>query len=213
MKNVLILKTSILGEGSVSNQLIGETLARLEQAGETLNVVERDFATVAVPHLDAEWLAAIGTDKADRTPEQHAKADFSDSLIAELQAADIVVIGMPMYNFTVPSMLKAWVDHVARAGVTFTYTESGPRGLLKEKTALLVSAMGGVHQVGETDFLRPYMKQIMAFLGIEDVHFVTANGLNMGPTRRESGLQDAQGEIDNLIAAAGPAAGKQEVAA
>ena len=113
-----------------------------------------------------------------------------------------------MYNFSVPSMLKAWVDHIARAGVTFKYTDSGAVGLLQDKRVYLVTAMGGIHEAGATDFLRPYMKQIMAFIGLSDVHFITADGLNMGPERREQGLARASKQIVDILNSQG-----EEVAA
>ena len=198
MKNVLHITTSIMGEGSVSSQLMDELLAELG-AQETLNVTERDFAHQAIPHLDESWLAALSTAEADRSLEQQQKAAFSDQLIAELQAADTLVIGLPMYNFSLPSMLKAWVDHIARAGLTFKYTENGSVGLLEGKRVYLVVAMGGIHETSATDFLRPYMKHILAFVGLHDVEFITANGLNMGPESREKGLADARAQIAEVV--------------
>jgi FMN-dependent NADH-azoreductase len=132
--------------------------------------------------------------------EQQEKASFSDSLISEIQVADILVIGLPMYNFTVPSMLKAWIDHIARAGVTFAYTEQGPKGLLKNKKVYLVSAMGGVHDTAATDFLRPYMKLIMGFIGLDDVEIINAGALGMGEGLRAESLAAAQIKIQTLTA-------------
>ena len=197
MKNVLRITTSILGEGSVSSLLMDELLAGLSTQ-EPFNILERNFANEAIPHLDGAWLQAISTAAVDRDQQQREKADFSDQLIAELQDADIVLIALPMYNFSLPSMLKAWVDHIARAGVTFKYTETGPVGLLEGKQAYLVTAMGGIHEPGVTDFLRPYMKQIMSFVGISDVEFITADGLNMSPERKEQGLAQARAQIQTI---------------
>ncbi len=197
MKNVLRITTSILGEGSVSSLLMDELLVKVS-AQEQFTITERNFAHQAIPHLDGAWLQAISAAPDERDPKQTEKADFSDQLIAELQEADIILIALPMYNFSLPSMLKAWVDHIARAGVTFTYSETGPVGLLEGKQAYLVTAMGGLHEPGVTDFLRPYMKQIMSFVGISDVEFITADGLNMGPERKEQGLAQARAEIENL---------------
>lgn len=198
MKSLLHITTSIMGEDSVSSMLMDELLAKLG-AQDALDVTERNFAHQAVPHLDGPWLAALSTAEADRSSEQQAKVAFSDQLVAELQAADILVLGLPMYNFSLPSMLKAWVDHIARAGVTFKYTENGSVGLLEGKKVYLVAAMGGVHETGATDFLRPYMQHILAFVGLSDVEFITADGLNMGAECREKGLADARSQIANVV--------------
>lgn len=198
MKNVLRITTSIMGEGSVSSMLMDELLAKLGTQG-ALDVTERNFAAQSIPHLDGPWLAALSAAEADRSSEQQAKVAFSDQLIAELHAADTLVIALPMYNFSLPSMLKAWIDHIARAGVTFKYTEQGSVGLLEGKKVYLVTAMGGIHETAATDFLRPYMEHILAFVGLSDVEFITANGLNMGPERREEGLANARSEIANVV--------------
>ncbi|MBL4581248.1 MAG: NAD(P)H-dependent oxidoreductase [Gammaproteobacteria bacterium] len=198
MKNVLRITASILGEGSVSSQLMDELVTKLG-AEEELKVTERNFMNQAIPHLDGPWLTALSTAEADRSDEQQAKVAFSDQLVAELQGADTVVISLPMYNFSLPSMLKAWVDHIARAGVTFKYTESGSVGLLKGKKVYLVAAMGGIHETSATDFLRPYMKHIMAFIGLNDVQFITADGLNVSQQRREQGLASARSEIADIV--------------
>lgn len=198
MNKVLRITTSITGKDSISSQLMDELLTKLGDR-ERLEVTERNFADEPIPHLDADWLAAILTEGPNRSAEQQEKAAFSDRLVEELLAADTLVIGLPMYNFSVPSMLKAWVDHIARPGLTFKYTESGVVGLLREKRVYLVTAMGGEHEAGATDFLRPYMQQIMEFIGLSDVHFVTADGLNIGPERREQGLASASGQIADIV--------------
>jgi len=198
MRNVLRITASIMGEGSVSSELVDDLLAKLGTR-EPLDVTERNFTDQAIPHLDGPWLAALSTAEADRSAEQQAKVAFSDKLIAELLEADILVIALPMYNFSVPSMLKAWIDHIARAGITFKYTENGAVGLLEGKKVYLVAAMGGIHEANATDFLRPYMEQIMAFIGLSDVQFITADGLNISPERREQGLASARSEIANSV--------------
>jgi len=197
MENVLRITTSILGEGSVSSELMNDLLIKLG-AGESLDVKERNFTIQPIPHLDGAWLTALSTPDADRSSEQQAKVAFSDQLVAELLEADILVIGLPMYNFSLPSMLKAWIDHIARAGVTFKYTENGAVGLLEGKKVYLVAALGGIHETGATDFLRPYMKHIMAFVGLSDVEFISADGLNMGPERREQSLASARNQIASI---------------
>jgi FMN-dependent NADH-azoreductase len=198
---VLQLNSSILGDNSVSNQLVATLTERLQAAGEKLEIQQRDFSVEPVPHFDEQWLQALMTPEADRSDSQQQKVDFSDTLIAELKAADVLIIGLPMYNFSVPSMLKAWNDHVARAGATFKYTDTGPVGLLEDKKVFLVAAMGGVHKVGESDYLRPYMQQFLGLLGLTDISFVTASGLNMGEEPRAEGIARAEAEIDAAVQA------------
>jgi FMN-dependent NADH-azoreductase len=137
----------------------------------------------------------------ERSPEQAAAVAFADELIDEVIAADTLIIALPMYNFTIPSLLKAWVDHIARAGLTFKYTDTGPVGLLQGKKAYLVSALGGQHEAGVSDFMRPYMRVIMNFIGISDVEFISAEGLNMGDEPREAGLAAAREAIEKAALA------------
>jgi FMN-dependent NADH-azoreductase len=200
-RQVLQLNSSILGDNSVSNQLVATLTERLQAAGEKLEIQQRDFSVEPVPHFDEQWLQALMTPESDRSDSQQQKVDFTDKLIAELKAADILIIGLPMYNFSVPSMLKAWNDHVARAGATFKYTDTGPVGLLENKKVFLVSAMGGVHKVGESDYLRPYMQQFLGLLGLTDISFITASGLNMGEVPRAEGIARAEAEIDAAVQA------------
>jgi FMN-dependent NADH-azoreductase len=202
MNQVLRVTTSIVGANSVSSALMEELLEGFRARGERFQLVDRDFSKGAIPHMDGTWLQALATAEVERNEEQQAQVDFSDRLIAEVQAADTLVIALPMYNFAVPSMLKAWLDHIARAGVTFTYTESGPQGLLTGKKVFLVTAMGGLHVEGESDFVRPYMRQIMGFLGLDDVTIITASGLNMGDEARTAGLAAARTRIQELTGSA-----------
>lgn len=199
MTNVLRLTTSILGAHSVSTELLDSLEAELRAQGEELTVTHRDFSAEPIPHVDADWLGALMTPEADRTDEQQRKVDFSDRLIQELKDADLLLIGLPMYNFTVPSMLKAWNDHVARAGSTFQYTDAGPKGLLANKPVFLVSTMGGIHQQGESDFLRPYMQQFLGLLGLTDLRFITASGLNLGEESRAKAIADAKAAINEAV--------------
>ncbi|GAB5499753.1 MAG: FMN-dependent NADH-azoreductase [Pseudohongiellaceae bacterium] len=199
MTHALRLTTSILGEHSVSTHLLDKLEAQLRAQGEDLTVTHRDFSVEPVPHFDSDWLGAVMTPESDRSEGQQRKADFSDRLISELRDADVLLIGLPMYNFTVPSMLKAWNDHVARAGNTFEYTAAGPQGLLADKPVFLVSTMGGIHQAGESDFLRPYMKQFLGLLGITDIRFITASGLNLGEEPRAKAIAAAEAEINDAV--------------
>lgn len=202
VKKVLQLKTSLFdgaGNEGVSTQLSGELLAGLHRIHDNLHLTTRDFSTDPVPYLDGAWLKALFTPAADRTEEQSDKVAYSDALIAELQAADVLVIGVPMYNFAVPGMLKSWTDHVARAGVTFKYTDKGAVGLVTGKKVYLVLALGGKHDEGVTDHMRPYLRTLLGFLGMTDVEIVVADGLNMGETFRAQGLQQAREQIETLL--------------
>ena len=199
MQTVLRLDTSILGPHSVSRQLTDELLAGLRDNGDDFRVIERDFSRTPIPHVDGHWLSALGSEASTRSEAQQALVEFSDALIAELRSADLIVMGLPMYNFSVPSMLKAWQDHVARAGVTFKYTESGPRGLLTGKQAVLVCAMGGVHNAGESDFLRPYVRHFLGFLGISDVKEVTAEGLAISEEHKQRSLERARQQLQLTV--------------
>ena len=158
MKKILSISSSLFAAKSVSNQLSAELLRKLKAEHGELQVVSRDFNDQEIPHLDAERVAAIASPEADRSDVQQQIVDFADELIKEVQDADILIIAMPMYNFSIPTMLKSWFDYIARAGVTFAYTENGPEGLLLGKQAYLVTAMGGAHEPGQSDFARPYVQ-------------------------------------------------------
>ena len=145
-------------------------------------------------------LTALFTPDAQRTPAQAARVALDDALIAELQAHDILVLGVPMYNFGVPSQLKNWIDAVARNGVTFRYTEQGPEGLLKGKTVYVAFARGGRYRDTPADSQTPYLKTVLGFLGLTDVHFVYAEGLNMGAESAARGFAAAQADLDAALA-------------
>lgn len=204
---ILQLKSSIFDSAAaqgVSSQLGGELIAGLADGLRAVDaevqVTTRDFSTAPVPYLDAAWLQALFTPAAERTQEQSEKVAYSDSLIAELQAADVVVIGVPMYNFAIPAMLKSWTDHVARAGVTFKYTEKGAVGLLGGKKVYLVASTGGRHVEGVTDFIRPYLRTILGFIGLTDIDIIVADSLNMGEVPRAEGLRQAREQIRQALA-------------
>lgn len=199
MSQLLQIKTSLFdraeGQG-VSSQLSDELIAKLAQLGIVNHVTLADFSEQPVPHLDAGRLKALMTPAEDRTAEQSVMVEYADGLISQLQDADELVIGVPMYNFAIPSMLKSWIDHVARAGVTFKYTPQGAAGLLTSKKVYLVLAMGGKHHEGETDHMRPYLRTMLSFLGLNDIEIIVADGLNMGDEARNVGLQQARAQID-----------------
>ncbi len=204
MNNLLQLTTSLFdsnGKQGVSSQLSAELISGLRDRNAGLNIDTRDFATQPVPYFDHAWLGALMTPATDRNDGQSAKINYSDNLIAELQAADTLVIGVPMYNFSIPAMLKSWIDHVTRAGVTFSYTEKGPVGLVTGKKVYLVLAMGGRHEEGVSDHVRPYLRTALGFIGITDIEIILADGLAMGDEARTHGLQQARKQIAAVIAA------------
>ncbi len=156
-----------------------------------------------MPHLDAETFAALATPAAGRTARQDALVTFSDTLIAELEAADTIVLAVPMYNFSIPSTLKAWIDHIARAGRTFRYSASGPEGLLKGKKLFVVTARGGLYS-GESparayDFQEPYLRAVLGFVGLDDVTFLHLEGLKISPEAAADGLARAHATIETLV--------------
>lgn len=201
MTHILHIDSSLFSGDGVSSTLAAGLVARLRDRDPGVQVTHRDLGRDPVLHLDGARLTAIRTPAAQRTPAQQAVADEADRLIAELQAADLLVLGVPMYNFGVPSPLKAWLDHVARAGVTFRYTEQGPEGLLEGKRAVIVTSRGGHHRGRPTDAVTGYLTTMLGFLGIEDVKVIYAEGLNLGEAERRAGLAAANDEIERLAAA------------
>ena len=200
MTRILHIDSSLFSGNGVSATLAADFIARLSERNPHLVVNHRDLGRDPIPHLDAARLTAIGTPTAQRTPEQKRIADEADRLIAELQAADILVLGVPMYNFGIPSPLKAWFDHVARAGVTFRYTEQGPQGLLTGKRAIIFASRGGRHHGQPTDTQSPYLTTMLGFLGITEIEFVYAEGLNLGDAARRESLAAATQHIQRLAA-------------
>ena len=200
MSKALIIRSSASGAASVSNALIDRAIAQLRDQDPGLQIVARDLGVAPVPHLDADALAGIHGEPS--TEAQAAARTLSQTLIAELQAADLIVIGAPMYNFGIPSTLKAWFDYVLRAGVTFQYTAEGPEGLLKNKRAIVILSRGGLFSEGPykaLDAQEPHLRTLLGFIGIKDVAFVRAEGLAMGETVQRKAIASAQ---DDLAAAA-----------
>lgn len=191
MTHILRIDASARYDGSVTRNLTDQIIAHLNG-----DVTTRDLAQ-GLPLLDAAWVGANFTPADARTPEQVEKLALSDTLIAEIKAADTLVIGVPVYNFGVPAVLKAWVDQIARAGVTFRYTENGPEGLLTGKRAILAMASGGTQAGSEADFATGYMRHIMGFIGINDVTLVTADRLMADA---EAAMQTAKAQIAALQA-------------
>jgi FMN-dependent NADH-azoreductase len=196
--NVLKLTSSLQGDAGQSSRLASEFVKHLVAGRPGVRVVERDLAGHPVPHLTAERFAAFAAPPEQRTPAQAEIVAESDALIAELRDADTVVIGLPLYNYGIPSTLKAYFDHVARAGVTFRYTAGGPEGLLRGKRAIVLATRGGRHAGTPRDTQTGYIREILGFLGIVDVEFVYAEGLALGEAPRESALATARARLADL---------------
>jgi FMN-dependent NADH-azoreductase len=200
MSTVLVLNSAATGEASVSKQLVQDTVSRLRAQNAPLRVITRDIGSNPIPHLTLDSATALRG--AEPTNEaQTAAQSLSDDLIAELKAADIIVIGAPMYNFGIPSTLKAWFDYVLRAGLTFRYTEAGPEGLVKGKRAIVVESRGGLYSEGPAqvmDSQEPHLRTLLGFMGITDVTFVRAEKLAFGPDIRKASIEGAQAELGRL---------------
>lgn len=193
MTRVLRIDSSARTEGSISRDLAARITEKLDAGSVTL----RDLAAEPLPQVDADWIGANFTPADARSDAQAAKLALSDTLIAEVQAADVLVIGLPIYNFGVPAALKAWIDQVARAGVTFRYTENGPVGLLEGKRAIIAVASGGTEAGSPIDFATGYLKHVLGFIGIHDVTFVSADRLMLDA---DASLAKANGQIAALAA-------------
>jgi FMN-dependent NADH-azoreductase len=192
---ILHLNTSMFGDDGQSSRLAAEFVARLPGA----RVIARDLARDPVPHLDAARFGAFLSKPESRTPEQRAVLAFSDLLIDELRQADTIVLGLPMYNFGIPSQLKSYFDHVARAGATFRYTDKGAVGLLTGKRAYVFAARGGLYAGTPKDTQSAYVRDFLAFLGVSDVEFIYAEGLATGEDARGRALAEARRTLQSLI--------------
>lgn len=202
MKTLLLIHTSLQGPASLSSALAGDYLLQWQAQNPRGRVISRDLAAKPVPHLTAERFAALTAAPGERSAEQRAIADSSDNLVSELQAADEVLIALPMHNFGIPSTLKSYFDHIARAGITFRYTANGPVGLLTGKRAIVFATRGGIYRGTADDMQTDYMKKFLAFLGIEDTQFIYAEGTAMGEDSRSAGIQKARQQIRALDALA-----------
>jgi FMN-dependent NADH-azoreductase len=198
--NILQINASARREGANSTRVADSIVAQLQARNPAATVTLRDLAVTPHPILDESALGALFTPLDQRTPEQAARVALDDALIAEVQAADAIVLGIPMYNFGVPAQFKNWVDAIARNGVTFRYTASGPEGLIKGKKVYVALARGGRYRGTAADTQVPYLKTVLGFLGITDVHFIYAEGLNMGPESAEQGFAEAEADLAAAIA-------------
>ena len=193
---ILRIDASMRHTGSVTRALTDKLVARLSAVAPGSQVTRRDLAA-GVPLVDEAWIGANFTDPTERDAAQREALAASDELVAEIKAADTLVIGLPIYNFGVPAAFKAWVDMIARARETFRYTETGPEGLMTGKRALVVVASGGVPVGSAADFATPYVRHALAFIGITDVEFISAGGLMSGA---EAAISSAEERIEELAA-------------
>ncbi len=190
---ILRIDASARRTGSVSRDLTDDIVARLNAE----RVITRDLAATPLPQIDETWIGANFTAADDRSEEQRAALEQSDALISELQAADTIVIGLPVYNFGVPASLKAWVDLIARAGVTFRYSENGPKGLLEGKRAIIVMASGGTEADSAIDYATPYLRHVLGFVGITEVDTVHADQMALDA---DATVKSAKAQIEKLAA-------------
>lgn len=203
MTKLLHIDSGILGDNSVSRKLSAAAVARLRQSHPDLEVRYRDLTAHPLPHLTGGYLAAMAS------PEQHGPELQHDlalgaEVLDEFMAADIVVIGAPMYNFTIASQLKAWIDRLLIAGKTFRYTETGVQGMAGPKRVIVASSRGGFYSQGgpqaAADFQEPYLRAVFGFIGIPDIEYVRAEGIALGPEQREKGIENGLGEVAKLAA-------------
>ena len=202
MTTLLQINSSINNGNGQSSQLAAKFVAAYVESHSGTQVVKRDLATGAdaVPHLTAERFGAFITKPEERSAAQHSVVEYSDALVNELKAADVIVLGLPMYNFGVPSQLKSYFDHIARAGVTFKYTEKGPVGLLTGKKAYVFAARGGLYAGTPLDTQTGYVRDFLRFIGISEVEFVYAEGLAISAESREAAITKATAEAQKIAA-------------
>ena len=202
MTHILVLNSSVSGEASISRLLVADAVAELTARDPAAQLVFRDLAADPIPHLLPSTVAGVRAQPS--TPAEHEARALSDKLIAELRAADVIVIGAPMYNFSVPTALRSWFDYVLRAGETFSYSEAGPKGLLSGKKVIVVESRGGLYSEGPAqaiDFQEPYLRQLLGFVGLaDDLTFIRAEKIGYGPDARDQALADSRAELAKLTA-------------
>ena len=198
MKQILLINSSINGDKGHSVQLAQQFIARLPHGSYTLDTL--DLNSTPTPHLEMAEIAAWMTPAAQRNEAQQQLAALSDTIIGRIKAADIIVLGVPMYNFGIPSQLKALLDRIARAGITFKYTEQGAVGLLDDKPVVVFATRGGVYQGTPADSQTPFLQLFLNFVGLKDIHFVYAEGLNMGTDAQQAALAAAKERLVQISA-------------
>lgn len=199
---ILQINASARSEGSNSTRIADSITSRLKALHPGAALEIRDLARAPHPGLDETALAALFTPAEQRSPEQAARVALDDALIAQVQSADAIVIGVPMYNFGVPTQLKSWIDAIARAGATFRYTAAGPEGLIVGKKVYVALARGGLYRDTPADTQVPYLKTVLGFLGMTDIEFVYAEGFAMGEESAARAVEQAQAQIDAIAVAA-----------
>ncbi len=198
MRNVLVIKSSIRADGN-SSKLVDELVQSWAEAYPEDSIIHRDLLKSPLPHLSESNYMTMPVATDERTPEQHADMALSDELTEEFLAADTLIMGIPMYNFAIPSGFKAYIDHIARLGLTFRYTAEGPVGLAGDKEVIIVLARGGIYWETKNDTQTPYLKAILGFMGLNNIKFVVAEGLNISPETYEKGMKSASADIKNLF--------------
>jgi len=194
--NILHVTSSPRGNASYSNRVAAQVIAEVKTRERGASVTTRDLARDSLPHIDDDFVAATKSPAGPQTERQRAQLAQSDALVDELLAADMVVIAAPMINFTIPSNLKTWIDYVARAGRTFSYSEKGPQGLVTDKQVILVVARGGVYADKPAfDFQVPYLKNVLGFLGMTDVEVIEVEGTAFGPEVAEKAVEAATAKL------------------
>lgn len=196
---ILLVNSSILGDGGQSRALAEHFKAQAAKRDQ-LTISERDLVAAELPHLNSTELASWTTSEAERNSEQHELASRSEELIKELFEHDVLVLAVPMYNLGIPSQLKVWFDRVLRAGKTFRYTENGPQGLVEGKRVIILAARGGLYAGTELDSQTTHLKSMLGLMGISEVDFIYAEGLNMGQSARDASIDEARQAIESLIA-------------
>lgn len=201
MAKILVIKSSIMGEAGNSNALVDQFTTQWREnkgdGGDT--VIVRDFSKNPIPHLSQQRFIAFVTPEDERSEQQKNETVLSDELVAEFLTADVIILGVPMYNFGIPSTLKAYIDHLARVGKTFRYTEKGPVGLAENKQVFVLGARGGIYAGTPNDTQTPYLKSIFGLLGVDDITFVVAEGLNISPEQKEKSMSQAKQQIESLL--------------
>lgn len=196
---ILHINSSVFGDNGQSSQLARRFVDEWRKNDPAIQVTFRDVVSEEVPHLNNDRVQAFFTPAEKLTPSQRQFVDYSNTLIREVQKADVIVIGLPLYNLGVPSQLKAYFDHIARAGITFRYTANGPEGLLKGKKVYVFAARGGLYQGTPLDTQTDYISHFFNFIGVENIEFIYAEGLNMNEDKKISAIANAHTEIDRLL--------------
>lgn len=203
MANLLFVSSSLFGDGSQSRLIASEFIDRWRQSHPRTTVVERELTADSIPHLSLATLAASMVPADTRSPAERQAAALADALIEEVEAADVIVLAAPMYNFSIPSTLKAWIDHIASAGRTFRYGAAGPEGLLKGRKVFIITGRGGIYSDNSPakgmDFQAPYLRAMLGFLGLDDVTFIHVEGLKISPEAAASGIERARKAIGDLL--------------